>query len=605
MTPTRDEIEETVKGRTVPSCFLATVEAHPDAWALRWRDDAEEWRRLTYRQYAEEVGRWAAAFRRLGVEPGQRIVLMMRNVPEFHIADLAAVFIGATPVSIFNSSSPEQIAYVVEHSRAVLAVVEDKGFLDRFLAVRDQLDGLRHLVVLDAGAGSADGVTTRDELLEDVPAFDLGSACEAVSPDDVATVIYTSGTTGNPKGVVLSHANIAFTVESMRHVIGLNEDELIGRRLVSYLPMAHIAERMTSHYQGSFLGYDVATCPDVARLTEFLTHVRPHIFFGVPRVWEKFQSGIEAALAADPVRQARFDEAVEAAAPIAEALAWDRATDEQRSTWEFLDELAFKGVRALLGLDECQFAVSGAAPIRADLLRWFRAIGVPLSEIYGMSETSGPMTWASRRIKAGTVGPAIPGTEIRLAEDGEMLCRGGNIFRGYLDDPTNTAAALDAEGWLHTGDIAQVDEDGYYRIVDRKKELIITAGGKNVSPANLEAALKGIPLIGQACAVGDRRPFVAALVTLDPEVAPAWAAQHGIVGLSLAELAGDPVVVGEIERRLPEVMAPFSNAEAVKKVRVLGEEWLPDGDLLTPTAKLKRRGILARYAREIAELYGD
>jgi long-chain acyl-CoA synthetase len=601
---TSAEIDDIVRGQTVPSAFLATVEAHADLPALRWRDDAGEWQRFTFARYADEVARYAAAYRRLGVEPGDRVVLMMRNIPEFHIADMAAYFAGATPISIYNSSSPEQVAYVIEHSGAVLAVVEDKGFLDRILPVRDRLHSLRHVAVLDDGDHGAD-VLNAEGLLADAPAFDLHDGAALVAPSDVATVIYTSGTTGNPKGVVLTHHNIIFTVEALRQSIEMDRAEMVGLRLLSYLPMAHIAERMTSHYQGIVLGFDVATCPDPTLLGEYLGQVRPQIMFGVPRVWEKFQSGVEAALAGDPDRKARFDEAVAAAVPIADAMAWGRATGEQEATYGFLDDLAFKEVRALIGLDDCLFAISGAAPVRSELLQWFRAVGVPLSEIYGMSETSGPMTWAARRVKPGSVGPAIAGTEVRIGEDGEMLCRGGNIFQGYLDNDEQTAEALDADGWLHTGDIAEVDEDGYYRIVDRKKELIITAGGKNVSPANLEAALKGIPLVGQACAIGDRRPFVSALVTLDPEFAPVWAAQHGIEETSLADLARHPAVVAEIDRQLPEVMSGFNRAEAVKRVRVLGEDWLPDSDVLTPTSKLKRRGIMARYEREIAELYGE
>ena len=256
-------------------------------------------------------------------------------------------------------------------------------------------------------------------------------------------------------------------------------------------------------------------------------------------------------------------------------------------------------VRQLLGLDNLDVAVTGAAPIPADLLSWFRAIGVPLSEVYGMSENTGLMTWTPERIKPGTVGPACPGTEVRIAEDGEVICRGPHVFQGYLDDPEKTDEALSADGWLHTGDIGELDEDGYLKIVDRKKELIITAGGKNISPANLEAALKMIPLVGQAAAIGDQRPFVSALVVLDPDTAPAWAAQHGLGDLSLAELAEHPDVIAEIEAGLDEVMMPFNNAERVKKVKVLGDEWLPDSDLLTPTSKLKRRGVNAHFSEEI------
>jgi len=312
---------------------------------------------------------------------------------------------------------------------------------------------------------------------------------------------------------------------------------------------------------------------------------------------------VNAALAADPEKAAQFDAAVEAAVPIVEAVAWDRATDEQRSTWQFLDDVGFRAIRALIGLDECELAITGAAPIPADILRWYRAIGVPLSEIYGMSENSGPMTWAAWRVKPGTVGPAIPGCEVELADDGEIICRGGNVFSGYLGDAEKTAEALDADGWLHSGDIGEIDADGYVRIVDRKKELIITAGGKNISPANLEAALKMIPLVGQAMAIGDQRAFVSALVVLDPEVAPAWAKAQGIEFPNLVELAGDERVIQEVESGLASVMADFNNAERVKKVHVLGEEWLPDSDLLTPTSKLKRRGVVARFGAEIEGLY--
>jgi long-chain acyl-CoA synthetase len=325
--------------------------------------------------------------------------------------------------------------------------------------------------------------------------------------------------------------------------------------------------------------------------------------FGVPRVWEKIHAGVVGALAAKPDDAAKFDEAVEAAKPLAVKLAWETATDEERQTWDFLDAVAFRGVREMLGLDELDVAITGAAPIPPELLAWFRAVGIPMSEIYGMSESSGPMTWTPHRIKPGTVGPAIPGCEVTLAEDGEVICRGGNVFLGYLGQPEKTAEALDDEGWLHSGDIGDVDEDGYFRIVDRKKELIITAGGKNISPANLEAALKMVPLVGQACAIGDKRPFVSALVVLDPDTAPGWAKQHGIEATSLADLATNDEVVAAVEKGVTEVMAEFNNAERVKKIRLLGEEWQPDSEELTPTSKLKRRGIHAKYAEEIEALY--
>jgi len=323
----------------------------------------------------------------------------------------------------------------------------------------------------------------------------------------------------------------------------------------------------------------------------------------VPRVWEKVYAGINAALAADPEKKLAVDEAVAAAIPIVEAMVDGTVTDEQRETYAFLDGVAFSTIRDLVGLDELELAVTGAAPIPRELIQWFRAIGVPLSEIYGMSENTGPMCFSAWAPKVGTVGPACPGVEVKIAEDGEVCCRGGLVFEGYLNDPEKTAEALDADGWLHSGDIGEMDPAGYVRIVDRKKELIITAGGKNISPANLEAALKNIPLVGQAAAIGDNRPFVSALVVLDPEVAPVWAAQHGIEGKSLAQLADDPAVIAEVNAGLEHVMGQFNHAERVKKLKVLGEEWMPDSEILTPTSKLKRRGINSTFAAEIEALY--
>ncbi|HMS87818.1 MAG TPA: long-chain fatty acid--CoA ligase [Acidimicrobiales bacterium] len=590
-------ILDRIAGQTIPRAFLDTVAARGDAVALRWKD-GDDWQEMTFAEYRDLVARAAAGLRALGVNPGDRVVLMLRNTPEFHVLDTATLFLGATPVSIYNSSSAEQIEYLAGHCEAVVGVVEDNGFLTRFNQVRAALPDLRSLGVVRPGDEAHD--FTYADLLAHEP-LDLDAEVGHASPDDLATVIYTSGTTGPPKGVMISHANALFMVASLRDLMG--DLEFAGKRLVSYLPMAHIAERTVSHYQHMILGTEVSTCPDPSQVAAYCREVKPHVMFGVPRVWEKFNAGVMAALAADPEKAKQFDDAVAAAGPIALRRSHGTATEEDEATWSFLDDVAFKAVRGLLGLDELQFAISGAAPIPAPLLTWFRAIGVPMSEVYGMSENTGAMPWTAEKIKPGTVGPAMPGTELALAEDGEVICRGPHVFQGYLNDPEKTAETIDEEGWLHSGDIGEIDEDGYLRIVDRKKELIITAGGKNISPANLEAALKMIPLVGQAAAIGDQRPFVSAIVVLDPDTAKAWAAREGIEFESLDELAANPAVVAEIEAGLAEVMEPFNNAERVKKVKVVGEEWLPDSDLLTPTSKLKRRGINARYAEEIEALY--
>jgi long-chain acyl-CoA synthetase len=600
ITATREDIDRASAGQTVPSRFLTTVAQHPEQVALRWKAADGGWGEWTYAEYGDLVARATTGLQQLGVGKGDRVVLMMRNRPEFHVVDVAVAMLGATPISLYNSSSPEQVQYLTAHCGASVAIAEDLGFLERFLKVRSELPDLGSLVVLEDPDGMAPEDVLRYESLIDHEPADLDALARQVTPEDLATVIYTSGTTGPPKGVMLSHGNICWTIESYMPLLQI---EPVGFRVVSYLPMAHIAERMSSHYLALGGGYEVTTCPNPGDIAAYAREVHPEIMFGVPRVWEKIYATVQGALAADADRKQKFDEAVAAAIPLRLKKTRSPLTDEEQQTLDFLDEAAFKGVRDLMGLDQLKFAVSGAAPIPPEMLEWFVGIGLPMSEIYGMSENTGPLTWDPYEIKPGTVGRAMPGSEVELAEDGEVIARGGHIFQGYLNDPEKTKDALDADGWLHTGDIGEMDDEGYLRIVDRKKELIITAGGKNISPANLEAALKMIPLVGQACAIGDKRPFVSALVVLDTDVAPAWAQSRGLDASDLASLAEHPEVVAEIERGLGEVMAHFNNAERVKKVKILTEEWLPDSEELTPTSKLKRRGIHAKYEAEIEAIY--
>jgi long-chain acyl-CoA synthetase len=589
---TKAELDAAVAGQTIVSRYLDTVAAHPDQVALRAKQDDDSYVEWTYAEHAERVAGAAAHLRTLGVGPGDRVVLMIRNVPDFHFIDLGIAALGATAISIYNSSSPEQVGYLTGHCKAKVAIVEDDAFQERFEKVREELPLLETIVNL-----AQDGALAQ---MYESGSVDLAAEVGNATPDTLATVIYTSGTTGPPKGVMLTHYNVVWTAEGYLRMLDV---EPVGFRAVSYLPMAHIAERMSTHYLAVMGGYEVTDCPDPGKIAAYAREVRPQIMFGVPRVWEKIYAGVQAALGADPDKKKAFDDAVAAAIPIAERRTLGEATAEDESTYEFLDSAAFSGVRALVGLDAVEYAITGAAPIPPELISWYRAIGVPLSEIYGMSESTGPMTWEPTRVKAGTVGVAFPGTEVFLGEDGEVCIRGGNVFAGYLDDPEKTAEALDPDGTLHSGDIGTFDDEGYLRIIDRKKELIITAGGKNISPANLEAALKLIPLVGQACAIGDQKPFVSALVVLDSEVAPVWAKERGIAFTTLADLATNDEVVAEIERGLADVMAGFNNAERVKKVTVLSEEWLPDSEELTPTSKLKRRGIHTKYAQEIEQLY--
>jgi long-chain acyl-CoA synthetase len=591
-----------VEGQTVVRWLRRNVADAPDRVALRRMrpdgSDVEEW---TWGRVGTDSTRLARAFGRLGLERGDRALLFLRNRPEFHLADLGALLAGGTPLSIYNSSAPEQVGYLASHSRARIAVVDDIGFLERLLKVRDELPDLRTVVVVDDPDGLAPaGVVRFADLFGDDP-VDLDAAVAAVRPDDLATVIYTSGTTGPPKGVLLDHANLAWQSAGYAALIGPQPDP----RAVSYLPMAHIAERVVTHYAWLWLRSEVTCCPDQTTLGAYLAAVRPTSLFGPPRVFEKMRAGIEAAVAAGgPERVAGFAKAQEVGRQVAELRAADQPLPPRlAAAWEQVDAAAFAPLRARIGLDRLRYCFSGAAPLPVDVLLFFRSMGVPFSEIYGMSENSGGMTWDPYRVKPGTVGRPYPGVEVRLLEDGEIVCRGGIVSRGYLDDPERTAQTFDADGWLHTGDIGRFDADGYLSIVDRKKELIITAGGKNISPANIEARLKSLPLVAQACVVGDGRPYLVALLVLDPEVAPVWARGQGLTATDLPSLAADPAVRAELERGVAEVNRHFSQVEAVKRFAVLPDEWVPDSPQLTATMKLKRRGVHAAYADVIDSLY--
>src|SRR3954468_2288307 len=576
--------------RNVPDGLLRHATEHGDAVAFRTLE-GESW---TWRDYLERAARFAGGLRRLGVRPGDRIVLMLRNRLEFHVADIGALLAGATPISIYNSSAADQIAYLAGHCGAVVAVTEEGDFAERVLAAAGDVSALRTVVVVgDAppGAMSFDDVAAGDPI-------DVEEAVAAIEPTALLTVIYTSGTTGPPKGVMLDHTNVLAAYKGLVHFMA--DENPREQRLVSYLPMAHIAERMVSHYNPLLWGGQVTPCAEIADLGKYLVAVRPTTLFGPPRVFEKLVAGIQSAVAARPAEdQQRFAGALAVGRQVQEMRArGEELPADLAAAWEFVDEVAFRPLRATVGLDACTVTFSGAAPIPVEVIDFLRDIGLEMSEVYGMSENTGGMTGEPHLVKSGRVGRAFPETEVITAPDGEVLCRGAIVFKGYLNDPERTREALDDDGWLHTGDIGEFDDDGYLRIVDRKKELLITAGGKNISPANLEAALKTVPLVGQAMAVGDNRPYLVALLTVDPD-----AAAVRFPGRSLADIAADPQVQRELAAAMAETNQRFSNVEHIRRFVVLGEEWLPDSDTLTPTRKPKRRGVLTRYAEAIEAMY--
>jgi long-subunit acyl-CoA synthetase (AMP-forming) len=610
----RAAIDAQVKGQTLCTVLERNARVHGDLPALAWKRDGA-WQQLSWREYRERVARAAMGLDALGVGRGDFVAIMSRNRPEHLIADLAAVHLGATPVSLYNTLAPEQIAYIAEHCQAKVAVVEGRELMERWEKVKAELPALRHVVLLEDAGDFADypWVSSWEDLLASGRAalakgsdrFD--AAWRRAEPTDLATVLYTSGTTGPPKGVMTSHYNALWTAASVERWAD-DPEWVAGTTYVSYLPLAHSLERLSGHYAGLWKPSHLYFCADLTSIIQVLPEVRPFSFVAVPRLWEKAQAGIMAALAAEPNRRRRKLAlgAIEAGRQVVRLRQAGKPVPlGLRLRHAVFDRLVYAKVRERIGLDQCHVAFSGAAPLADDVMEFFLALGIPLREGYGLTESTAPATLNLRqRLKVGTVGPPLPGVEIRLAPDGELLLRGGNVASGYYKDPEQTADAFDEEGWLHTGDIAQLDDEGWVRIVDRKKELIITAGGENISPSNLENLLKAHSLIAQACVVGDRRPYVAALIVLDGEVAPGWAAEHGVPYQSLERFAADERVIAEVQTAVDATNRQVARVQQVKRFAILPAEWSAESDELTPTLKLKRRVIHHKYAKDIERLYG-
>jgi len=587
-----------VDAPTLTEALRRTAANNPDIVAVRTPDDAVS---LTWSELLSRVDAVAGGLAKLGVGHGDTVAIMLGNRPEFHIVDLAAATLGATPFSIYLTYPAAEIQYLISDAGAKVAVVE-QAYLEPVLEARQDLEDLAHVIVVDP-TGSHEGTTSLADLETSNPGYD--SADANVGPDDLVTLIYTSGTTGPPKGVQLSHHNIMSAARTVEQVIPFGP----ASRVISWLPAAHIAERMAHHYIPIIYAGTITCCPNPREVVSYLPQVRPTWFFAVPRIWEKLKAGLEAMQAAQPEEQRR---------PVQEALAaaLERVRLRQRgepvppdleAKVAQADEQMFSKLRAMLGLDQVVAVNVGAAPTPIEVLEFFHALGIELAELWGMSETCGAGTCnRPGEVKIGTVGPASPGIELRIAPDGELLVRGDCVMLGYRNAPDKTAEALDPDGWLHTGDIGSIDEDGFLTIVDRKKELIINAAGKNMSPANIEARLKtASPLIGQAVCIGDGRPYNTALIVLDGDFAPQWATQNGITATDLADLATDERIKRAVDDAIQDANQHLSRVEQIKKLTIVPGDWLPGGDELTPTMKLKRRPIAAKYAAEIDAMYAQ
>jgi long-chain acyl-CoA synthetase len=583
---------------TMCEAFQATATRYAREVALRTPGGAVS---ITWEAYAGQVRRIAAGLAGLGVGRGDTVALMMTNRPEFHLVDTAAFHLGAIPFSVYNTFAAEQIAQVLANAGNRVAVCEEQ-FASRLLEVT-RGTAVEHVVCVD---GRPDGTVTLEELAAGGdPGFGFESCWRTVQPDDVLTLIYTSGTTGPPKGVEITHAQMLAELAATNALIPVG----VGDRLISYLPSAHVADRWGCHYNSMFSGVQLTTLADMKALLGALTDVRPTIFGGVPRVWEKLKVGIEAMVAYEPdqARRKGMQEAFRVARHYVDAVQAGQVPAELAEAYRRADEQVMSKIRSLLGLDQVRVAVSGAAPVAPEVLEFMLTLGIPVAEVWGMSECSAVGTAnPPGAVRIGTVGPAIPGVQLKLADDGELLLRGPIVMKGYHNDPARTAEAIDPDGWLHTGDLAAIDDDGYVRITGRKKELIINAAGKNMSPSNIEGAvLAASLLIAQVVAVGDRRPYIVALIALDPDAAAAFAAQNGIADPEPAVLADHPAVQAAVGAAVETANGRLSRVEQIKRFAIVPVSWEPGGDEITPTMKLKRQAIAAKYADVIESLYAE
>jgi long-subunit acyl-CoA synthetase (AMP-forming) len=582
---------------TVAEAFRITVGERSDDVAIRTKADAFT---ITWGELQERVDALAGGLAKLGVGRGETVALMLSNRPEFHLCDLAAMMLGATPFSIYNTYSPEQISYLLGDAEARVLICEQQ-YLPQVLEARSDSPQLEHVIVIDGDA--PEGTLALSDVEGSNRGFDVEASVAELRSSDVLTLIYTSGTTGPPKGVQLTHRNLLAAVEGLDELIEFPTDG----RVISWLPAAHVAERNAHHYLPIVFGLQITCCEDPRQVLSYLPEVRPSWFFAVPRIWEKLKAGLETMIAGQPEDQrASMQAALDAGLrKVRLEQRGEQVPAELAEQVAKADTEIFAGLRQTLGLDQIEAINVGAAPTPVEVLEFFHAIGLPLAELWGMSETCGAGTVnPSQKIRIGTVGPPAPGVQIKLDSDGEVLMKSDVVMLGYRNLPERTDEAFTDDGWLRTGDIGVFDEHGYLRIVDRKKELIISAAGKNMSPANIEATLKtASPLIGQACCIGDARSFNTALIVLDPDFAPAWAATQGIEETSLEELARDERVRAAVQEGLDAANAKMARVEQIKKFTIVEGDWLPSGDELTPTMKLKRKPIAEKYAAAIDAMY--
>ena len=588
---------------TIPQRLVGQARLRPDSMAYFTRDHGG-WRGTTWKTYFDEVKQAARALIALGFQPGQTVCILGYNRPEWVVMALACMSAGGAPAGIYTTCSHQEVQYIVDHAESPVVLVENQEQWAKIHAERANLPGLRHVVVMKGAPAIDDPLVLSWEafLAKGGGATDEAffERIEALKPENLATLIYTSGTTGPPKGVMLSHRNLAWTSLIARDLVDARPTD----RMLSYLPLSHIAEQMFSIHGSVTSGYAVYYAESLPKLADNLKEVEPTIFFGVPRVWEKFYAGVAQKLS-------------EARGGKAKLLSWARSVGTKATAlrgagkhpkgalalqYALAQRLIFGKLRAAIGLGKARICVSGAAPIAPEVLSFFCSLDIPILEVYGQSEDTGPTSFnRPSRMRLGTAGPIIPGVEVKIAGDGEILVRGPNVFLGYYKEPEATAETL-VDGWLHSGDLGEIDRDGFLSITGRKKEIIITAGGKNISPKNIENALKAHELVGEAVVVGDRRKFLTALVTLEPEAAARFASQRGLKAENLHE---SPEVRAQIQKAIDEVNATLARVETIKKFTILPRAFTMEDGELTPTLKVKRKNVHKNFAAEIEAMYAE
>lgn len=603
--------EIVMPGETIPAMFWNAVKQRgPNVWMRQ--KHLGLWRSQTWNQTAQAVSEIAGGLMSLGFAKSECASILANTVVEWVWADLAVLSCGGVSNGIYPTDAPSQVQYLCEDSRTTFLFVEDDEQLDKALEVRDQLPSLRKIIVFDmeglhalndANIISLDDLRAlgRDYLAQHPN--ELQQRVDACQPEDLAILVYTSGTTGRPKGAMHLHGGLVYTVRGFNTLI--SQDERDER--MCFLPLCHIAERMGGEYFALYTGTKLNFVENPETIPENVREIAPTVFTGVPRVWEKFYSGVMISLKeAGAIQQAAYAWSIGVGTEIANrVLAGQTVSGWLKLKFQIAQWLALNNVRKLIGIHRARFLVTGAAPISPDLVRWYLALGVPMLEVWGMTETCGASTGVpAERMRPGSIGPAASFNEVRLdPATGEILVRGKNVFAGYLNLPEKTAETIDQDGWLHTGDVGVMDADGYFRITDRMKDIIITAGGKNVTPSELENDLKFSPYITDAVVIGDKRPFLTVIIMIDQENVEKFAQDQDVPFSNYASLTRSTEVQQLIQSEIDRVNKKFARVEQIKKFFLLENQLTAEDEELTPTMKLKRRLVEKKYAAQIEAMY--